>query len=195
MNLTFKTNREDNEKTDSGLTIAQVKVLCEKLKIADLESREIWIDPPCNIIQGIDARMPSNAVIVSTSYPYGSFRCVRALWQEFRAKYGYRTVTCTSNKYHTAFNANKNGTYSMGMAYFNRDGEDHYQAAVYRLNVYEINYFAKKDLESPESKHGENLRDFLHYNQDILTDADKKFGEFYLNNYQKALAKFGGLTE
>lgn len=95
------------------------------LNIKDLEERPIVFNPNVGDV------IPSNAVVVVDDYPYGSYRCMRAMWIENNGKKGYRTVTCTS-KFFGGWNANKNGTYNTEITYFKWDEANHVTTETFR---------------------------------------------------------------
>ncbi len=185
MNLNFITDKQNEDKTIPGLTILGVKLLIDRLaikNIKDLESRPIYIDPKP------ETRIPNNAVILVTSYPFGSKRCYRALWLEWRDKHGYRQVTCTSNKTHTGWNANKNGIYSLGIEIFKINDAKHFVTTGIRVNVYEASYYAGKALTG-DTKHIDEIQTFYKENEDIISVADKDFLDIYLKMINNSIKK------
>ena len=79
--------------------------------LPDFDTRPIFFDPKA------DDKLPNNAVIVSTDYPYGRHRCLRASWLEKDKKgdYGFTYVTSSFNG---LWNTPKRGTKSRGVGYF-----------------------------------------------------------------------------
>lgn len=182
MNLNFVTELSDEHVTATGLTVAQVKTLVTRLKVADLESRSIYIEPTSN------TPLPSNAVVVATSYPFGSHKCVRVLFSEWRDKHGYRTVTATSNKSHTGWNAMKNGTYTMGVCWFGWDENSHAQLHKRDINSYSAPYYAKLELSGDMTCRNGFLA-LLEQHGEQLSASDKKLIEYYLSLIDKQKAQ------
>lgn len=178
-------NTDEPEKIyGCGLNAAQIESLVAKLDIKDLNSRPIYLEPAAG------TRLPSNAVIVAASYPFGfSGRCVRVLFSEWRNKQGYRTVTATSNKYHTGWNALKKGTYSMGVDYFTWDEKGHAQSNHFRLNLYDALYYAQTDFEAGNTANRDKVTRFREQYFDVITEHDKKTLDVYLNIMDKKTAK------
>lgn len=174
MDLKFITSKDDAEKGETGLTIAQVKVLCQKLKIKDLESRPIYIDPSSFM------KIPNNGIIIATSYPFGGNKCIRAMWMEYKVGYGYRTVTCTSHKSMFKFNANHNSTYNLGIGYFSIDDKDHFQGDIFRLNFYESSYHAEQDLKNGNNNNRDRIQNFLEEYQSRISENDIKLLNYYI---------------
>lgn len=189
--MNFICKKSDEEITATGLTVAQVKVLVGKLKIADLETRPIYID----VERADNEKLPNNAVIVSTSYPFGSKRCVRVLFSEWRDKHGYRTVTATSNKFHVGWNACKNGTYTMGVSYFTWDELNHVQCQTFGLYIHDAAYYARKDFESGFSNNRDRIESFKNLYAGLYSAGDEKFLRFYLRLMDKETERLSIIVE
>lgn len=166
-----------------GLTAAQIETLVSKLDLKDLDSRPIYLEPVAG------TRLPSNAVIVAASYPFGRFRCVRVLFSEWRNKQGYRTVTATSNKTHTDWNALKKGTYSMGVGYFTWDEAGHAQSNHFSLNFYDAPYYAQKDFEAGNTEYRDKVTTFREQYADVISAHDQKTLSLYLTMMDKTTEK------
>ncbi len=181
--MTFITDKSDTEMQGCELTIGQVKDLVRKLDIKDLETRPVYIEPETG------KRLPNNAIVVATNYPFGfSGRCVGVLFSEWRNKHGYRTVTATSDKFHVGWNAFKNGTYTMGVSYFYWNADNHPQIATKNLNFHDAAYHMRQDIEKGKTyrKDLENFRDEF---AGLYSEDDKFSIEFYLKLMQKEADK------
>lgn len=166
--MQFITDVPDDFAHGCGLTTAQVKVLASRFKnLKDLENRPIYIEPKPG------TQMPNNAVVVSTNYPFGWHgRCVRILFCEWRDKHGYRVVTATSNKTFTGFNTPKAGTYTIGVACYEWDAENHPFINVLYLNIYDAADEAKKDFIG-KAKIGKNMQNSLQITTNLCVSVIK----------------------
>lgn len=184
--MQFITDKQNEDKTDPGLSIEEVKNLCDRWKL-DKKTKNL-IDRPIYIDPNPDTRIPNNAVILVTSYPYGCVRCYRAMWLEWRDKYGYRTQTITSNKTHTGWNGVQNGHYSLGVEIFKINDAKHFVTTGIRVNVYEASYYAGKAL-TEDTKHIDEIQTFYKENEDIISVADKDFLDIYLKMINNSIKK------
>lgn len=182
--MQFITDVPDDFAHGCGLTTAQVKVLVSRFKnLKDLENRPIYIEPKPG------TQMPNNAVVVSTNYPFGWHgRYVRILFCEWRDKHGYRVVTATSNKTFTGFNTPKAGTYTIGVACYEWDVENHPFINVLYLNAYDAADEAKKDFIGKSQNRQKYAKFFADYSE-FMCERDKEFMQYYLRLMDNATEK------
>lgn len=124
-----------------------------KKALPDFDSRPIFIDPkPGEII-------PSDAIVVATSYPYGGKRCIRAMWLQYsETEQGSRLVYITSHFGLTWNKPNTSGTYSRdSVSYFVFDEQNH--VSVRSFNIDRAGYSGRYTTSC--SYHPENVESFL----------------------------------
>lgn len=124
-----------------------------KLALPDFNSRPVFIDPKPG------ESIPSDAIVVATSYPYGRKRCLRAMWLQYSENdEGSRIVSITSGFGMRWNKPNTTGTYhKYSASYFVYDDDEH--VAVRSFDV--LNAGIKGGYSSPRTYHPENVESFL----------------------------------
>ncbi|HNC58657.1 MAG TPA: hypothetical protein PLP33_24740 [Leptospiraceae bacterium] len=141
--------------------------------LPDFDSRPIVFDPQPN------DKIPNNAIIVSTSYPYGRHRCLRACWLE-RDKKGDYGFTYVTSSFGGIWNTPKRGTKTRGIGYF-CEGETNGVAHISH-NVFDISW---KCYDNGRY-HFEPLENFLGSYGNVISEDDKK----HVDNLRSAMAKY-----
>lgn len=167
------TFNSEGKAADTGVTLFEVLDLVSKLDITyrknselDTENRPFLPENrPVFINPKPGTTIPQNAVIVATSYPFGSHRCVRAMWIEYSSSStgGFRTVTSTTTKSLLGWNAAKKGTYTATYAYGFSYGEDGYPCIeTVHVNDHSVDsrWYAKEVMAGRENIIS-NLENFL----------------------------------
>ena len=93
--------------------------------LPDFDQRPIFFDPPTSM------KLPNNAIIIATSYPFGGHRCLRAMWLE-KTTTGARCVIITS-AFGGTWNKPKRGTALDGFATFMVDADNHWTWACFNV--------------------------------------------------------------
>lgn len=146
--------------------------------IPDLKQRPGFIDPkPGEVI-------PSDAVILVTSYPFGKHRCLRALWIEDNGKKGQRDVYATSAFLgkRTSWNKPKASTYFVGrVGFFTFNEYNHVVVSTYDY----MNNGIKGGYSSPYQYFPENIQQFLDTHVESLSEKTKQFLRGYIEYLTK----------
>lgn len=146
--------------------------------LPDFDLRPIVFDPQPN------DKIPNNAIVVSTSYPYGRHRCLRACWleQDKKGDYGFTYVT---SGFGGVWNAPKRGTKTQGIGHFcssETNGVAHISP-----NVFDISW----KCYDKGRYHFEPLDNFLSTYGDVISEADKKYAE----SIRSAMTKYNQKAE